>query len=348
MHATSPHVLVEAGDVTVVRFHRPEKKNAITADMYAALADALNAAAADDAVRVVIVTMDSHLASATDRAAKELRRELPGLSLTLHAASEFTSSQSELARCRTAIAEGDIIIATMLFMEEHYLPVLDARSSQILLVSNQLAAGDKSQSPFDAFLLDEAPRPLHPLDVNLHLQGVAVGHHGDRATAVDHLDLGGELQVGGGHGGGTVDQQAADLHLTTAAVDRDGLAVEQDVEHVLAHTGDGGVFVVDVGDAHGGDGAALEPTDQHPPEGGAEGGGLAPVQGPDQEDARLGAIVGNLVLDPVDLVLQHGQGRRRGEGGRGGSVAEPWSFRRDDAWACGNRCGAGESRHGSG
>lgn len=83
-------------------------------------------AAPAEAVRVVIVTMDSHLASATQRAANELKRELPGLSLTLHAASEFTSSPAELERCREAIATGDIIIATMLFMEEHFTPVLAA------------------------------------------------------------------------------------------------------------------------------------------------------------------------------------------------------------------------------
>jgi magnesium chelatase subunit H len=77
-------------------------------------------------VRVVIVTMDSHLASATQRAATELRREVPGLSLSLHAASEFTSNPAQLERCREAIATGDIVIATMLFMEDHFAPVLDA------------------------------------------------------------------------------------------------------------------------------------------------------------------------------------------------------------------------------
>ena len=55
------------------------------------------------------------------------------------------------------------------------LPVLDARSSQILLVSSELAAGEANQSPFDAFLLDEAPRPAHPLDVNLQDQLVVLG-----------------------------------------------------------------------------------------------------------------------------------------------------------------------------
>lgn len=43
------------GAVTELRFNRPDKKNAITAAMYTALADALQAAAADDRVRVVTI-----------------------------------------------------------------------------------------------------------------------------------------------------------------------------------------------------------------------------------------------------------------------------------------------------
>jgi magnesium chelatase subunit H len=77
-------------------------------------------------VNVVIVTMDTHLSSAIDRARVALRRELPGLTLTVHAASEFADSPDALERCRSDIARGDIVIATMLFMEEHFLPVLPA------------------------------------------------------------------------------------------------------------------------------------------------------------------------------------------------------------------------------
>ena len=43
------------GPVTELRFNRPAKKNAITAAMYAALAEGLEAAAADDRVRVVTI-----------------------------------------------------------------------------------------------------------------------------------------------------------------------------------------------------------------------------------------------------------------------------------------------------
>ncbi len=77
-------------------------------------------------IRVVLVTMDTHLANAADRAANSLRRDIPGLVLTQHAASEWTHSDEALERCKADIATGDIIIVTMLFMEEHFLPVLPA------------------------------------------------------------------------------------------------------------------------------------------------------------------------------------------------------------------------------
>jgi 4-amino-4-deoxy-L-arabinose transferase-like glycosyltransferase len=47
------------------------------------------------------------------------------------------------------------------------LPVIDARSSEILLVSNQLGAGEKNENPFDNAILDVEPKPLHPMVANL-------------------------------------------------------------------------------------------------------------------------------------------------------------------------------------
>ncbi|MGJ7613998.1 MULTISPECIES: magnesium chelatase subunit H [unclassified Variovorax] len=78
------------------------------------------------AMHVVIVTMDSHLASATERAWRGLRKTLPALRLTVHAAAEWGDRPEALARCQADIAQGDIVIATMLFMEDHFLPVLPA------------------------------------------------------------------------------------------------------------------------------------------------------------------------------------------------------------------------------
>ncbi len=80
---------------------------------------------ADTPVRVVIVTLDRHLAGAAVRAQGALARELPGLSLSLHAASEWRDNPETLARCRADIAQADIIIASMLFMEEHFAPIAD-------------------------------------------------------------------------------------------------------------------------------------------------------------------------------------------------------------------------------
>ena len=74
----------------------------------------------------VIVTMDSHLSSATARAAERLAKELPGLSLSIHAADEWGSDPAALTRCCEAVARADIILATMLFMEDHFQPLLQA------------------------------------------------------------------------------------------------------------------------------------------------------------------------------------------------------------------------------
>ena len=82
-------------------------------------------AAAHTAVRIAVVTMDTHLASATDRAMLTLRRELPGLQLSMHAASEYANNPAALARCKADIAAADIIVAGMLFLEEHFLPVME-------------------------------------------------------------------------------------------------------------------------------------------------------------------------------------------------------------------------------
>jgi 4-amino-4-deoxy-L-arabinose transferase-like glycosyltransferase len=47
------------------------------------------------------------------------------------------------------------------------LPVLDAYSSEILLVSNQLRPGERSDNPLDAYLLVTEPRPTRKIDANL-------------------------------------------------------------------------------------------------------------------------------------------------------------------------------------
>ena len=75
-------------------------------------------------LNVVIVAMDTHFAGALERAIADLRREMPGLSLSLHGASEWSTDPRALDRCRDAIKTGDIIVCGMLFMEDHFVPIL--------------------------------------------------------------------------------------------------------------------------------------------------------------------------------------------------------------------------------
>ena len=76
-------------------------------------------------VRVVVVTMDTHLASAAERARGTLAREFPGLTVALHAASEYAANPELLQRCKDDIARADIVVAGMLFLEDHFLPIID-------------------------------------------------------------------------------------------------------------------------------------------------------------------------------------------------------------------------------
>jgi 4-amino-4-deoxy-L-arabinose transferase-like glycosyltransferase len=47
------------------------------------------------------------------------------------------------------------------------LPILDARSSQILLVASSLGSSEKNQNPLNKIILSAPPKPQHVLDVNM-------------------------------------------------------------------------------------------------------------------------------------------------------------------------------------
>ncbi len=83
-------------------------------------------AAATTPIRVCIVTLDTHLSTATARARESLQKELPGLTLTMHAASAWAGSPSVTEKVIADIASADIVVATMLFLEDHFLPILPA------------------------------------------------------------------------------------------------------------------------------------------------------------------------------------------------------------------------------
>ena len=109
------------------------------------ISDADVTMACDIPVRVVIVTMDRHLAGAAERAERMLREDIPGVRLNLHAASDWRDDPDALEHCRKDIERGDIVIATMLFMEEHIKPVLpwlEARRDQCDAMAGCLSAGE--------------------------------------------------------------------------------------------------------------------------------------------------------------------------------------------------------------
>jgi magnesium chelatase subunit H len=102
-------------------------------------------AASSAPVRFVIVTLDSHLASAVARANEVLASELPGLRITLHAASEWGQNPELLDECLDDIATGDIVLVTMLFIEEHIkavMPALQARRDNCDAMIACMSAGD--------------------------------------------------------------------------------------------------------------------------------------------------------------------------------------------------------------
>ncbi|MEO0792542.1 MAG: magnesium chelatase subunit H, partial [Pseudomonadota bacterium] len=97
------------------------------------------------AVRVVLITLDRHVAGAVDRARETLARDLPNLRLDLHFAAEWATQPDALAACKRDIAEADVIIATMLFMEDHVqavLPDIEARRDHCDAVMACIAAGE--------------------------------------------------------------------------------------------------------------------------------------------------------------------------------------------------------------
>jgi magnesium chelatase subunit H len=80
--------------------------------------------------RVVIVTLDSHAAGPAARVSARLADEFPGLNVSVHAAAEWAENPAALEEARIAVRHGDIIVANLLFIEEHItaiLPDLQAR-----------------------------------------------------------------------------------------------------------------------------------------------------------------------------------------------------------------------------
>jgi magnesium chelatase subunit H len=74
--------------------------------------------------RVVIVTLDRHAAGPAMRVMPRLQGDFPGLTVEIFAAAEWGSHPAALAECQAALLGADLVVATLLFLEEHVAPIL--------------------------------------------------------------------------------------------------------------------------------------------------------------------------------------------------------------------------------
>jgi len=96
-------------------------------------------------VRVVIITLDNHLSGAVARAQDHFARAHPGVTIGFHAAADWDEKPGALDAARADIARGDIILMTMLFLEDHIravLPDLTRRQNQCDAMVGLMSAGD--------------------------------------------------------------------------------------------------------------------------------------------------------------------------------------------------------------
>jgi magnesium chelatase subunit H len=101
------------------------------------------APSAHPSVRVVIVTLDNHLAGAVERANQRLAAD--NVSIGLYAASDWDRDPAVLDRAKADVARADVIIATMLFLEDHVRaihPALLARREDCDAIVGLMSAAD--------------------------------------------------------------------------------------------------------------------------------------------------------------------------------------------------------------
>ncbi|MBD1204271.1 MAG: magnesium chelatase subunit H [Rhodobacteraceae bacterium] len=79
----------------------------------------------DGVYRFVIVTLDAHAAGPAARVAPALAKDFPGIEVSIHAAAEWAENPAALARAKAAIRAADIVVANLLFIEEHITAIID-------------------------------------------------------------------------------------------------------------------------------------------------------------------------------------------------------------------------------
>jgi magnesium chelatase subunit H len=136
-------------------------------------------------MRVTIVTLDNHLTGAVGRVRSQLAREAPGLELTVHAASNWAASPDSLKACIEDIGQANIVIATMLFMEDHIqavMPALQARRENCDAMVCFMSAGEVIKlTRLGRFNMGGAQGPI--ISLLKKLRGAKTNNATEKATA---------------------------------------------------------------------------------------------------------------------------------------------------------------------
>ena len=74
--------------------------------------------------RVAIVTLDAHAAGPAARIAPQLAKDFPGIEVSIHAAAEWAENPAALIRAKAAVNAADLVVANLLFIEEHITAIL--------------------------------------------------------------------------------------------------------------------------------------------------------------------------------------------------------------------------------
>ena len=93
--------------------------------------------------RVVIVTLDNHLKGAVERASERLAAE--NIEIALHAASDWDRVPGSLEQAEQDVARGHIVIASMLFLDDHVraiMPALEARREECDAMLGLMSSGE--------------------------------------------------------------------------------------------------------------------------------------------------------------------------------------------------------------
>ena len=74
--------------------------------------------------KFVIITLDAHSAGPVNRVQRKLKPYFPSLEISVHAAAEWSENPKALEKAKSDISSANIIVANLLFLEEHVKAIL--------------------------------------------------------------------------------------------------------------------------------------------------------------------------------------------------------------------------------